>query len=89
MLYMPAHMVSHGQNSHVAPYFDCPDLRNMVVLLTTLWASCETTTSVSGLNGQKSDVAPHFSVLDLRNAMALSMTPLASDDTDANTIGIT
>ena len=37
---MPAPMVSHDQNCHVAPHFDHLDVRNAVVLLMMLSAPC-------------------------------------------------
>ena len=39
---------SHGQNSHVATHFDCLDIRNLVVPLTMLMASCDVNISDNG-----------------------------------------
>ena len=79
---MPALMVSHDPNHNVVPHFNCLDLRNAVVSLTTLLVSCDTNTSANGVNGDNSDVAPYFNCLDLRSAVMPFLIPLALCDTN-------
>ena len=86
---MPTLMVSHDEKNHVAPHFNCLDLRNAMVPLTTLLASCDTTTGGNGVTDQKSHVAPHLDYINLRSAVVPLMTPLASCDTDANSSSTT
>ena len=57
-----------------------------MVLLTTLFASCDTNT---GVNEQKCDVAAHFNYLEIRNVVLPLVMLFASCDTDANISGIT
>ena len=59
----------NGQTSHVAPHFNCHNLRNTMVPLMLLLEACETDVSANGLKFQKSHVGPHFNCLNIRNAL--------------------
>ena len=82
-------MVSHKKKSHVAPNFSCLDLRNAMVPLTTLLASCHTTTGGNDVSDQKVMLHLMLTVIDLRITMVPLMTSLASCDTNANPSCIT
>ena len=49
MMLMLVSMTSHDQNSHVAPDFDCLQLRNAMVPLMILSAFCNANASTSGI----------------------------------------
>ena len=66
---------ANDQNCHIAPYFNCLDLRNAKVpLITPLASHCH--------------IVPQFSFLNIRNAMVPLMILLASFDTDVSASGI-
>ena len=64
---MQTQMTSYDQKSHVTPHFSCLNLRNAMVLLMMLLASCDTDACVNGIKLPKHHVAPNFDCLDLRN----------------------
>ena len=77
---IPESMESHDQYSHVAPHFDCLDLRNAVVpLMMPMLVPMAS-------HGQKSHVVPHFDYLDLRNAIVPLTMPSVYHAASANGI---
>ena len=83
---MPAPLVSHDQKSHVAPHFNCLNLRNVMVSTTSVLASYGTT---NGDSDQKVMLHLIMIVNNLRNAWLQLMTWQASCDSDINTSSIT
>ena len=63
--------------NHVASHFICLNIRNAVVPLMMLLASCDIDVSASDIKWLKCHVAPHFKCLDLRNGM-LPLTTLSA-----------
>ena len=57
---MPAPMVLHDQGSHVLLHFNCVDLTNVVLPLTTLLTPCDVSTGANGISDQISHVALHL-----------------------------
>ena len=72
---------------HVAPHFNCYDVRNEMVPLTMLMASCDAKVSANGMNDQKSHVALYFHPLDVRNAIVPLTVPSASHAAYVNSNG--
>ena len=70
-------MSSHDQIGH-ALYFNCLCLRNAMVSLTTMSASCDTDTTANGVTWPKHHVAPHFDHLQLRYAKVPLTIPSVS-----------
>ena len=60
VMLMLAPMVAYDQKGHVAHNFNYLDLRNAMVPLTKLLASCDVKTNYSDVSDQGSRVAPHL-----------------------------
>ena len=84
-------MLSHGQKSHVAAHFNYnyPEIKNAVLSMMTLLASCGTNTGGSGVSDKKVMLQLILIDTDLRNTVVPLIIQLASYDTDANNSGIT
>ena len=62
--------------SHVAPHFNCLDVRNAMLPLTTLLTSFGANTGANGVSAQKAIWHLILIITDLRNAVVPLMTPL-------------
>ena len=62
-------MASHNQEIHAVPHFSCHNLRNAMVPLMMLLASCDTDVSAIEIKQPESHVTPYLNCLDLRNAI--------------------
>ena len=70
--------------SQVTVHFNHPDLRNLMVPLITLLASCVTDTGSNGITWSKRLCCTFFNCLDLMNAMVLLTMLLTSHDADVS-----
>ena len=79
---VPAPMC-HRTKSHVAPHIEHLDLRNAMVPLMTLSASCDTD-AANHITWQKGHVASQYVCLELANAILPLTLPSASCDANAS-----
>ena len=85
-------MALHDQKSHVAPYFDCPDLRNAMMPLLTSSASPDANARMPVLmssHNENSHCAPHFDCLDIWDVMGPFSVPSTTCDAHAHANDVT
>ena len=75
-------------NSHVAAYFGCLDLRNVIVPL-TMPSTPQDAANVNGITWPKMSPAAHFNCLDLWNALVILLMLSPSCNTYTSAINIT
>ena len=83
------HQEGQMTKDYGTPHFNCPDLRNVVVLLAVLLEWCDSNTSASDVYDHNKGGCTIFQLSWWKNAMGPSMTQLASYDTDVNISGMT
>ena len=75
------------KRSHIAPYFDCLDVRSEWFLWQCWWHHLMPTSVPMAWQNKKSQVAPHFNPLESTSAMVPLIMPSASHAAYVNASG--